>query len=110
MRGKLIGYGTLLAVLLWLMLSYVPLALPQVAFPASASGGLRWLAGIALVLFIGIQLVITARTPAILRASRQQARPIARTLSLSSELFWTLLPLVATVAMVGAMVVVWMAL
>ncbi len=104
MRGKLIGYGTLLAVLLWLMLSYIPLVLPQVAFPAAAASGLRWLAGLTVVLFVAIQLIIVARTPAILRASRQQVQPIERSLSPGSELFWTLLPLLATLALAAVWV------
>lgn len=104
MRGKLIGYGTLVAVLLWLVLSYAPLALPQVAFPRTAADGLYGLAGIVVALFAAIQLVIAARTPSVLRASRQQPQPIARSLSMSSELFWTLLPLVVTVVLA----VVWM--
>ncbi len=102
MRGKLIGYGTLAAVLLWLALSYAPLSLPQVAFPHTAADGLYGLAGIVVALFAAIQIAIAARTPRVLRASRQQ--PIAHSLSMSSELFWTLLPLAATVLFA----VVWM--
>ena len=104
MRGKLIGYGTLTAVLLWLTLSYVPISLPQLAFPVAAAGGLRWLVALVLGLFVALQLLIVARTPAILRASRQQARPISRSLSPASELFWTLLPLAATVVVIGALI------
>ncbi|MBW7881541.1 MAG: hypothetical protein H3C34_02690 [Caldilineaceae bacterium] len=94
------------ATIAWLVLSYLPAsaaALPQLTFD---DGATAWwfflLAVLALALFIGVQVRIVKRTADLFSQpshslTGQSIR--AFRLTRSKEIFWTALPLVATVAL-----------
>lgn len=98
----------LLAVIAWLVLSYLPqaaAALPPIAFPAAVTGGIfPALAVVSLAVFLGLQLWLVADTDAVVKRWLRQAEPHAEPFRLSraAELLWTALPILMTLALAVA--------
>jgi heme/copper-type cytochrome/quinol oxidase subunit 2 len=101
-RQRLLALLLLAAMVLWIVLSYLPTRrLPVLAF-SGASGVLAALAVAALLAFIAIQLwLIRSTMSSVSRSQHGPAQPPFR-LKLGVELFWTALPLVITLALAWA--------
>jgi heme/copper-type cytochrome/quinol oxidase subunit 2 len=107
----LLSILSLLAVVGWLILSYLPktpFALPVLALPAGWSASLQASAVIGLLLFVLIQLVLV-RSTMIFRSqnvpeqSLQDTAQVERiALNRTAELFWTVLPLIMTLGLAWA--------
>jgi TRAP-type C4-dicarboxylate transport system permease small subunit len=104
---------SLLAVVGWLGLSYLPrttFPLPVLALPLGWSAGLQIAAGIGFVLFVLIQLVIVRLTFNLRNQKlysqdlpnqdlQNAAKGESIALNVAAELFWTMLPLVMTLGL-----------
>ncbi len=114
---------TLLSVIFWLFFSYVPpglIALPAITLLGKGSGAtLQRLALVCLTLFVLIQLIIVRSTIQMLRrpgdASASRDGAINHEagnfkLSLWSEVFWTILPLLTTLGLAFASYRIWVSL
>lgn len=103
----ILSFVTLACVIAWLVLSYVPTSI--VALPTIAFGGtwvVAWfpvIAAVVLAVFVAVQTWLVFATARMLR--RPADAGLAATirqfkLSVSQEVFWTILPLVMTVGLV----------
>lgn len=98
----------LLAVIGWIVLSYMPQAaalLPPLAFPAALTSTLfPALALLSLALFLGLQLWLVRDTDALVKRWLHQTEPRAEPFRLtrSGELLWTALPILMTLALAFA--------
>lgn len=108
---------SLVVVVLWLALSYMPgISLPELAYPAWSGSLLAVVAGLGLVAFVAIQFWIVQSTDrAVARVeadSKQNATPEPTSLRVrrGPETFWTALPLVMTVLVATGAVGAWRAL
>jgi hypothetical protein len=108
-----LSIAVLLAVIVWLVLSYMPGAaalLPAIAFDdAWAARVLPLLAGLTFAGFVVIQAVVLAGTGRMMRHPPTSA--LAATvqqfqLRYGREMFWTALPLVMTVVLAATLYVI----
>jgi hypothetical protein len=102
-RQRILALLLLAAVVLWLVLSYLPAArrLPVLAF-SGAGGVLAALTVATLLVFIAIQLWLIRSTMSSVGRSQHGSAQSPFRLKLGVELFWTALPLVITVALAWA--------
>jgi heme/copper-type cytochrome/quinol oxidase subunit 2 len=107
----LLSILSLLAVVGWLSLSYLPrttFALPVLALPAGWSAALQTSALIGLLLFVLIQLVLVRSTITFgnQNMSNQNLPDVAQEeripLNRTAEFFWTVLPLIMTLGLAWA--------
>jgi heme/copper-type cytochrome/quinol oxidase subunit 2 len=107
----LLSILSLLAVVGWLSLSYLPrttFALPSLALPAGWSAALQTSALIGLLLFVLIQLVLVRSTITFgnQNMSNQNLPDVAQEeripLNRTAEFFWTVLPLIMTLGLAWA--------
>lgn len=104
MRRSLWMIVSLVVVVGWLVLAYVPgVALPQVVVPGWLSAPLAVAAAVGLAAFLAIQSYLLNSTDAALRRNSAERGPrvaVARfELNRRRELFWTALPIVMTLAL-----------
>lgn len=113
---SILAYSTLAIVILWLVLSYLPrqiVSLPNLALHGSAAGSAyQWALIVSLLVFLAIQLWLVWATVGFFRSQSQArgASPLAFGLKLSSELFWTAIPLVMTIGLAIASYQTWLSL
>ena len=118
--NRLLGYFSLLLVILWLALSYLPSELfapANLAFPTMLVLPFQWIVVGLVVLFIVIQIFLLYATYRIMRHQRNSftalshattSSPTAnsvsprtlRQLTLSWELWWTIVPLLMTFGLI----------
>lgn len=104
MLRRLFTILVLIAVAGWLILSYLPagtVTLPQLSFSASWAPSLFAMALFTLAIFAGIQIWLVWATARLFRApAGSYAAEAVHTLGLRQgrEVFWTALPLAATLA------------
>lgn len=110
MIQRLLSLALLLGVILWIVLIYVPdslLPLPILGYPSSG----RLLAGLAvvcLVAFLAIQVLVVRSTARSMQPSHHShSNHPAFRLHRNAELFWTVLPLVMTLALAWASYPLW---
>ena len=102
MRRSLWLIVTLVVVIGWLVLAYQPApALPQLAVPGWLSTPLALLAAAGFALFLAIQGLLVNFTDTAVRKSRPDDRVAVANLTLSRgrEFFWTVIPLLMTLAL-----------
>lgn len=105
MLRSILAYATLAIVVLWLVFSYVPrhlVGLPNLSLHGPMFGQLaQWGLVVSFVVFLAIQVWLIWATVTLFRKSGRegQVTPQAFGLKLSSELFWTAIPLVMTIGL-----------
>ncbi len=91
----------LVATAAWLVLSYVPVDLPQFPLNGELSQALfPWLVGLVLMMFVVIQAVLVRATVRIVKSPPDaETRAVVRLfrLRVGAEVFWTALPLAMTI-------------
>jgi heme/copper-type cytochrome/quinol oxidase subunit 2 len=105
---RLFTLAILAVCVLWLLASYLPGV--QALLPTIAFGGGKWLAVlglIALVIFVAIQLWLVYTTVVTIRASQNSAGGSPFRLKLSTELFWTALPIAMTAGLAWTSYALW---
>lgn len=110
MRRTLWMVVSLVAVGVWLVLSYMPgVALPALAYPAWSGPLLALAAAAGLLLFLAIQAWIVRATD---RAIAGGGKAVAAELGVARgrEIIWTALPIVMTLALAAASAGLWRAL
>ena len=101
----------ILAVLIsWIVLSYAPVTLPQVAFTGGWATPLFQLLAVGgLLSVVAIQLILLRATGRMLRPTGGHAEVVAEfRLKSGAELFWTALPLLMTVLLGVAAYPLWL--
>ena len=116
MLRSILTYSTLAIVVLWLVLSYIPrhaLSLPNLAVQGAAAGIVfQWILVVSLLIFVAIQVWLLRATVDFFRPGKRNgaATPQAFGLTLSSELFWTAIPLIMTIGLALASYRTWLSL
>jgi hypothetical protein len=98
---------SLVAVVLWLVLSYAPgVSLPVLAYPAGGGPLLAALAAVGLLAFLAIQgWIVWSTDRAVVGAGKVAAAEMG--VRRGRELFWTMLPLAITLAIGAAAAGLW---
>ena len=116
MLRSILTYSTLAIVVLWLVLSYIPrhaLSLPNLAVQGAAAGIVfQWILVVSLLIFVAIQVWLLRATVDFFRPNKRSGPSTPQTfgLTLSSELFWTAIPLIMTIGLALASYRTWLSL
>lgn len=108
--------SVLLGVILWIVLSYVPaslVSLPEVSIQAVAANALfRRITVIGLIVFVALQVWLLISTMHIFRSGdeRKEVAEGEFHLRRPAEFFWTVVPLIMTLALALATLPTWMSL
>jgi heme/copper-type cytochrome/quinol oxidase subunit 2 len=107
---RLFALAMFTIIVLWLMVSYMPhvqSALPTIAF--AQAGGWQSTSGvILLVVFIALQVWLLYTTLTRVRTSQMHSHTKPLRLKLGVELFWSVLPILMTIALAWASYALWL--
>lgn len=100
MRRTIISVAVLAVVGFWLFFTYGPSDwLPQFSYPSGMITVLESVGALGIVALIGLQVWVSWSTDRALTAPANRERVLEFNLSRGKEFFWTVLPLVLTVAL-----------
>ena len=108
MLQRLLAWIIVLVSILWIVVSYLPTVQAAMPMVAPMSGALpAWLGITSLAIFLGIQLWLIKTTGTAIQSYRSNPEAAPFRLRLGRELFWTALPVLMTLVLAWASLVLW---